>query len=110
MNTKRDPREIAETILHRSICSVRVGACIEKNGRIVSWGWNGVSSGFGLHAEAHAISRANRDRLNGATIFVASERLRNGKVVFSKPCDECQALLDKWGVLAHYRNGEGKWV
>lgn len=106
-----DPRKLAEDILARSVCRVKVGAAIaDSSGRILSWGWNSVSSGFGIHAEIHAIRRCNRDRLRGATIYVASQRKRNGKVVLSKPCDECRPVLDKWDLTIVYRDANGSWV
>ncbi len=101
---------LASDILARSICSVQVGAAIEDKNGIFSWGWNSEGSGFGLHAEVHAIRRANRTRLRGATIYVASMRRRNSKTVTSKPCPECQKLIDKWGLNVVWRNSDGEWI
>lgn len=110
MNTKRDPKEIAESILFRSTCNVQVGSCISLNSRIISWGWNSSGfSGFGLHSEAHAIKRANKDRLEGATIYVASRRKANDRIVLSKPCEACQKLIDKYELKVKYRDAEGIW-
>ena len=112
MNTKRDPREIAETILERSVCTVQVGAClVDPKGRVVSWGWNHSGfDGFGMHAEDHCISRASRRRVEGSTIYVASKRLRNAKVVSSRPCPDCEELIRSMGIkLVWWRNGDGRW-
>lgn len=113
MNTKRDPREIAEAILTRSICSVRVGCCIvDSRGRVVGWGWNGMGSdGYGIHAERHALSRTNKDRLGRATMYVAGVRARTGKIVGSRPCSACQGAIVAAGVgWVLYRDGKGDWV
>ena len=74
--------DLAVDILARSTCMVQVGAAIvDYKGSIISWGWNSSGpSGCGLHAEAHAIGRANRKRLRGATIYVASVRQKNDGV------------------------------
>jgi deoxycytidylate deaminase len=105
-----DPRELAMTILTRSICAVMVGAVItDWRGRVISWGWNSVGSGFGLHAEAHAMSRVNRRRLSCGTIYVAAIRHRTGRPVTAKPCPECQRLIDKYDLDVVYRDGYGAW-
>lgn len=105
----RDPRELTEDLLNRSICSVQVAAVLADHGGIFSWGWNSAGLGLGLHAEVHAIQRANRERLRGATIYVASQRRRNKKVVLSKPCEDCQRLIDKWDLRVFYRLANGEW-
>lgn len=102
---------LAVDILARSGCCVQVGAAIEDGVGILSWGWNSMGfDGYGIHAEAHAILRANKRRLRGATIFVASKRKRNGKVVPSKPCPDCQKLIDKWGLHVVWRDSNGVWL
>jgi deoxycytidylate deaminase len=103
-------KELAIDILERSRCSVRVGASIQDGSGILSWGWNSEGfDGMGLHAEAHAILRANKKRLHEATIYVASVRGRNGKFVTSKPCVDCQKLIDKWKLRAVWRGSNGEW-
>lgn len=102
---------LAVDILGRSKCLVQVGAAIEDKHGIISWGWNfdGLD-GLGCCAEAHAILRANKKRLHGATIYVASLRQRNMKIVKSKPCDKCQQLIKKWNLRAVWRDATGDWV
>lgn len=102
--------DLAVDILERSQCSVRVGAAIGDKFNIFSWGWNGTGpDGFGQCAEKHAILRANKKRLIGATIYVASKRYRNGKIVCSKPCSSCRKLIDKWGLIVLWRDVNGEW-
>lgn len=111
MNTKRDPREIAETILLRSICSIKVGACISDSWGVHSWAWNNSGrDGFGEHAEAACIRRSNRDRLSGSTIYVAAIRSRNDKVITACPCLDCAGLI-RWAGIRDvwFRDGHGIW-
>lgn len=111
MQIPRDPRELAETLLARSVCSVQVAAVIADLCGVHAWGWNSSGAdGLGLHAEAHAISRGNRRRFPGSTIYVASRRRRNGKTILSKPCEECAALVRKHGLRVMYRDADGVWI
>jgi len=108
----KDPRELAESILTRSICSVQVGAVIADKFGILSWGWNNVGGPveYGMCAERHAILRSNFERLRGATIYVAGRRKRNGKVVGCRPCPRCQSDIDRFGLRVRFRDGMGRWV
>lgn len=109
MNKHRHPMELAEDLAGRSICQVRVGAVIvDKTGRVVSWGWNHSGpGGVGMCAERHAISRANRKRLDGSTIYIYGVRYRNGrhpryapKAIEPRPCQKCQRVIDSVGATA----------
>lgn len=104
-----DPRDLVIDLIPRSICQIRVAAVIADKWGISSWGWNGVSSGYGEHAEAAAIRRSNRKRLKGSTIYVAGEWRDRERAVKSKPCEACQALIDKWGLKVVYRDKDGVW-
>lgn len=111
MNTKRDPKEIAEAMITRSSCHVRVGAVlVDKAGNVFSWGWNSMGlDGFGQCAEIHCIKRANRARLPGSVMLIAGERARNKKAVPAKPCTRCQRWLDRWKIKAIYRDSNLEW-
>ena len=105
-----DPRKLAIDLLPRSTCSVQVAAVIADKHGIFSWGWNSVGDGFGEHAEAAAIRRANKERLSYASIYVVSRRMRNGKFVLSKPCEGCQAKIKSWDLFdVYYMTGSGRW-
>ena len=111
MITARDPKEIAEAMISRSICSVMVGACLADKHGVHAWGWNNLGlDGYGLHAEAHCILRANRKRLPRSTLYVASQRARNSKIITSLPCPECQGLI-KWAQIGKvfWRDSDGTW-
>ena len=111
MNTRKDPKEIAEAMISRSVCSVQVGAVlVDVAGNVFSWAWNTVGpDGLGLHAEIHCIKRANKHRLEGSTILVASQRRRNHKTICSKPCVACQYLLDKYDIHCLFRDADSVW-
>lgn len=105
-----DPRQLAIDLLARSICSVQVAAVLVDNWGIFGWGWNSVGSGFGEHAEAAAIRRSSKTRSRTSTIYVASQRKRNGKTVMSKPCDDCMKRLKNRLVdTIWYRDADGSW-
>lgn len=107
----RDPRELAIDLLPRSTCRVQVAAVVADSHGIFGWGWNSMgSSGLGEHAEASAFRRANRDRLEYATLYVASRRQRNNKWVMSRPCELCEKLIRKYDLFeVYYLTGQGKW-
>jgi deoxycytidylate deaminase len=89
---------------------VQVAAVIADDSGIFAWGWNSVGDGLGLHAESHAIKRANKARLETATIYVASRRKRNEKIVLSKPCEDCANRIRAAGIyLVYYRLASGRW-
>ena len=105
----QDPSEIVEGLLKRSICHVQVAAILSDKWGIYAWGWNHMGlQGQGEHAEAMCLRRANRSRLPNSTLWVASVRARNGKVVSARPCEDCQRLLKSIGSVV-YRDSDGIW-
>jgi tRNA(Arg) A34 adenosine deaminase TadA len=107
-----DPRQLAIDLLARSTCSVQVAAVLADRQGIFSWGWNSVGDGFGEHAEAAAIRRANKKRLTGSRIYVASRRRKSGNPVRSKPCPMCEALLRGYELYwfdVSWRDSDGSW-
>lgn len=108
MNTKQDPRELAVALLNRSRCSVQVACVIADSYGVFAWGWNHTGSdGLGLCAERHALSRANRSRLKGATLYVVGRRKKSKSFVNAKPCDKCWAAIP-FGTNIVYSN-RGQW-
>jgi deoxycytidylate deaminase len=112
--TKPSPQSLALDLLSRSSCSVQVAAVIFDKHGIFSWGWNHLgSSGLGEHAEIHAIKRANKRRLEGASIAVAGRRVRKlwNTVVPSMPCEACGRRLAKVGIREVWiQDRKGKWL
>jgi len=101
LNTRQLPEELAFDLARRSPHpEYRMAAVlIDHRGRIFAWGWNHPSTRklqkfHSNHCEYHAISRASRHRLPGATIVVVALR-KNNNVVTAKPCENCLALILK---------------
>ena len=119
MNTRQGARELAKDIAERSPCCVQVGAVLSDNkGRIISWGWNhydvnGSDRSTTIHAEEHAISRANPKRLRTGkvTLSLAGQWNKNNNLVYARPCtDRCMPAAQKHGVdTIEYRNKDGSW-
>jgi dCMP deaminase len=111
--------EIAKVTAERATCNrLKVGAVIVNHNKIVSTGYNGSIHGHDhctevgcllneqgrcirtIHAEMNAILHADRDKLEGATIYVTHE-----------PCELCSKLIAQAGIkrvvyLEPYNN---KW-
>jgi cytidine deaminase len=109
MKKPLDGQVLASEILSRSSCSVQVGAAISDRWGIFSWGWNSVGDGYGQCAERHAVHRANKKRLYGATIYVAGIRNRNQRFVPAKPCVLCRKVIQKWQLHVMWRDNDGEW-
>jgi tRNA(Arg) A34 adenosine deaminase TadA len=104
-----DPRRLAIDLLDRSICHVQVASVIADRHGIFSWGWNHAGSdGYGEHAEAAAFRRANKERLEWATLYVAARRSRT-KAITARPCGGCQVLIKKWGIRTVWYRDETGW-
>jgi deoxycytidylate deaminase len=88
---------------------VQVAAVLADSWGIHAWGWNSVGSGFGEHAEAHCIKRANRQRISQSTLYVAAKRKKNNKPVLAKPCRECERVAIKCKKVV-FRTKENVWV
>ena len=110
MNKNKTPQKLAEDILHRSTCRVKVGAVlVDPRGSIMSWGWNHAGDGYGCHAEIHAIMRCNPRRIKGATIYVAGIRSKTGVYVPSKPCADCGEMIRSMGLDRVYFRDKDSW-
>lgn len=109
---KSDPKQLAIDLLDRSICLVKVSAVIFDNHGIFAWGWNSMGvTGFGTHAEVHAIERANKKRLKGASIAVAGKGYKSQRIISSRPCDKCRDRIMKVGINRIFiQNKAGIWV
>ena len=106
----KDPRELAIAMMSRSTCSVQVGAVLADGWGIFSWGHNHAGpDGLGEHAEHNCLKRAHYKRSRGATLYVAAQRKRNGKVITARPCVACTAMIDKRGIVTRFRDADGMW-
>ena len=98
MNTRIEAWRIAGKLLRRSRCRFKVGAVLtDAKGRVFAWGWNHAgATGRGVCAERHALSRANPERLRGATIHIRAFNGVNESP--STPCRACHSALTRAGV------------
>lgn len=98
MNTRIDAWRIAGKLRKRSRCRFKVGAVLtDAKGRVFAWGWNHAGPrGRGVCAERHALSRANPERLAGATIHIRAFNGVNESP--STPCRACHDALSRAGV------------
>ena len=87
----------------------RIGAVIVKGGRVLSTGYNSLRyskrngrSWASVHAEEMAIVKllkqsAGLKQLAGSVLYVSRIK-KDGTVAESKPCLECQELIDAVGI------------
>ena len=106
MNTKVDPRELAFLVAARAndlYLPYQMGAVIvDRSGRVVSWGWNhrgDNAKAFSIHAERHAIMRANPARLKNSTLYVAGIRRGTERVLCAMPCKSCWDFVKSKGIV-----------
>ena len=118
--------DIAETVLRRSTCLRRkYGAIIVKHDEIVSTGYNGAPRGRAncsdlgnchreklgiphgqryelcrsVHAEANAIISAARDKMLGATLYMACRHGETGALLSeTSSCAMCRRLIINAGI------------
>lgn len=110
MNHQIPAIEIATAMMGRSTCAVQVGSCVADHWSVFAVGWNHMGyDGYGEHAEVYCLKRANKDRLQGATLYVSAQRMRNRRAVIARPCPECQAIITKHGVKVLWRDNDGEW-
>lgn len=90
---------------------MQVGCVIADSHGVFSWGWNSSGpDGFGLCAERHAISRANKRRLPNATYYIAARRRKHGGTVIAKPCPRCEASIRNFGFKQiQWRDRDRSW-
>lgn len=103
VNTRVGARKLALKLLLRSRCRVKVAAVLSDDRGIFAWGWNhlGTDGRSGVHAEQHAVMRANPKRLNGACLTVAGRHgiQQKKNFVYARPCEDiCMPLVEKYQI------------
>jgi tRNA(Arg) A34 adenosine deaminase TadA len=114
MRKNLTPRELALDLLDRSSCKVQVSAVLSDNYGIFSWGWNSPPTNpnkiKGVHAEAHAIRRANSKRLKNATLTIAARRRKSRTIILSRPCENCMSIIKNNRIKrAEYTTKDSTW-
>jgi deoxycytidylate deaminase len=98
---------VTENMAERSTLKrFHVGALIHKDGEI-STGWAHMSdlklqSYISIHAEIHALWRANPKFLEGADCFLVTLSAKSKNRTNSKPCKSCMAHLYDAGIRRVY--------
>ena len=101
MNTNLDPRELALLVARRADFNFQVGAVLADQRGVFSWGWAHWGDGHhSVHAEVHAIRRANPRRVKRATLYVAAIRRGQERLVLAAPCAACRRAITAAGVHA----------
>lgn len=118
--------DIAETVASRGTCLRRnYGSIIVKNDEIVSTGYTGAPRGRknccdlgtcrreqlkvprgqryelcrSVHSEANAIISASRDKMIGATLYLAGKDAQSGMLVENaSPCTMCKRMIINAGI------------
>ncbi|MEK7212749.1 MAG: hypothetical protein WAP51_01285 [Candidatus Sungiibacteriota bacterium] len=115
MNTRRTPRELARDLSARAAGKYQMAAVLSDRRGIFAWGWNhsvriiGANAVETVHAEEHAIKRANPRRLSGSTLTVYGEK-NTGKLLFARPCKErCEVMAKKHGVAKIEYHASDGW-
>ena len=107
-NKQKAYLNVARYLASKSDLRHKHGAVVVKSGRVLGTGFNKrrnhpsvIPAGqhresCGYHAESVAIKEAG-DNAKGSTIFVARVN-RSGGDLLSKPCVNCQKLIDESGI------------
>ena len=100
MNTHRDPRELVLALTKRADFKFQVACVIADKQGVFSWGWahSLVNKYTSMHAEIHALSRANRERVKGAIMYVAATPRGQDRFVLAFPCDNCRLYLNNYQI------------
>lgn len=107
----------ATAVAQKSDCpNFRVGAVLMKGRKCVAMGRNWFRKSHtksktiwnGIHAEFNCLHGMDPSKTKGCTIFVV-RITNNGDLAMARPCEECQNLLQSYGVRTFYYtdfNGE----
>ncbi len=104
--------DVAKEVRLSSDCKIRMGACLEKGGRILGFASNKVGSMRGGHWEysRHAEGRVllNKDA-RGASLYIYREHGLRGTPMLARPCYRCSDLLAEAGLRIVYFSTPDGW-
>lgn len=104
--------DAATEVRLQSDCKIKVGAVLERGGRILGIASNKAGSmgnghyQYSRHAEARVLVNRNGQ---GASVYVSRKHGLNGTSLIAKPCIRCQFILYESGVRAVYYTVPGGW-
>ena len=94
------PLDIAKLEAESSTMKQRHGACVVKNGKIISSGRNRTRTKWpSIHAEIDALRNLSFKDRYGSTVYVVRVGT-DGTLRNSMPCKMCSRCMLKWGVEA----------
>ena len=130
--------DIAETVIGRATCLRRCyGAIIVKNDEIISTGYNGAPRGRrncvdlgrcareamqvprgeryelcrSVHAEANAIISASRERMIGASLYLAGKDALTGEILSdATSCAMCRRMIINAGLSIRAKVRSHAWA
>ncbi len=110
------PLQVAAFMAEKSTYKQRLGACLVKHSKIISYGHNSLRHHkYSLwynwpnqyHAETDVILRSNYSSLLGSHLFVVRIN-RLGETRLAKPCNSCMRLIRDHGIKrVTYTTNEG---
>lgn len=104
--------DVAREVRLQSDCSTKVGAVLERGGRILSVACNksgSMANGgylYSRHAEGSLLN--NRDAC-GATVYVFRAHARTGQTLLARPCHRCESRLREANVKRVFYTTEDGW-
>lgn len=100
--------DVAKEIRPYSDCSIKIGAVLERGGRILavacnmkgSMRINGIHYEYSRHAEGRLLSNAlsRRTSLGNTTVYTYRQHGLKTTPMVAKPCQQCLRLLSEAGV------------
>ena len=104
--------DVAREVRLQSDCKIKVGAVLEKSGRILAVASNkqGSMRDGGYLYSRHAESRLLINRIaEGSTVYVYRQHAHTGELLLSRPCHRCESRLRETGVKRVVYTTNGGW-
>lgn len=107
--------EIAKKTSKKSNCKIKLGAVLERGGRILAVAANKEGSSgrgeyeYSRHAESSLFSGRRKFTYEIATVYVARSHARTKVPLLAKPCNKCQRRMAKAGVTRVFYTTESGW-
>lgn len=104
--------EAARDIRHRSNCSTKVGAVLERGGRILAVAYNSMGSRklgnyiYSRHAESNLLNNIDA---SGSTVYVYREHAQTKQPLLARPCSKCYTRLVEAGVRTIFYTTSTGW-
>lgn len=107
--------DIAKQIRLTSNHQIKVGAVLERGGRILGVAANKRGSAkrgwyeYSRHAEGNLLTSGLGSSFKGADVYVYREHGTNGKRLLSRPCRLCVLILHQAGIKNVYYTTNDGW-